>query len=277
MLMASSFYKELARVFECEALDSNREAVAQYISDRYGRDDLHAEIRKLLINTSFQTRETHELFANWTSLKSHTGQRLPPPLVITTNYDDLLEWRLSEAAVPHHVFSYQAEGPDRGRFYHQAPDGVLRVIERPQKLRELSEAMVVVKLNGGLDCTGRIRESYATTRLDYWDLAARMAEVLPMAIQHRVRAQPLLFLGHGLVSPDIESLVRFAHRDHPGPRSWAVVQHKTKDIQYWRQCGVEILDYDVNLYVAMLRARFNHAKQAIQPPKLPSKAKKGRP
>jgi SIR2-like protein len=276
-LMASSFYKELARVFECEALDSNREAVAQYISDRYGRDDLHAEIRKLLTNTPFQTRQTHEMFADWTSLESQSRRRLPPPIVITTNYDDLLEWRLREAAVPHHLFSYQAEGPDRGRFYHLPPEGDLRVVERPEKIRELSEAMIVVKLNGGLDSTGRIRESYATTRLDYWDLAARLAEVLPMAIQCRVRAQPLLFLGHGLVSPDIESLVRFAHRDHPGPRSWAVVLKKSEDIEYWKQCGVEILDHDVNVYVAALRARFVQGKQVNNPPKSRRVRKKGRP
>jgi len=137
----------------------------------------------------------------------------------------------------------------------------------------------VVKLNGGLDTTGRIRESYATTRLDYWDLAARIAEVLSMAIQTRVRAQPLLFLGHGLVSPDIESLVRFAHREHPGPRSWAVVLQKTKDIEYWRQCGVEILDHDVNDYVAALRARFTQKKQppSIKPLNSPRAKSRGRP
>jgi hypothetical protein len=53
---------------------------------------------------------------------------------------------------------------------------------------------------------------------------------------------------------DIESLVRFAHKNHPGPRSWAVVLKK-EGIEYWRQCGVNILNLPVDLYVNELRKR----------------------
>ena len=69
----------------------------------------------------------------------------------------------------------------------------------------------------------RIRECYATTRLDYWALAAGIPDVLPAVIRLKLSANPLLFLGHGLAAPDTEFVVRFAHKDHPGPRSWAVV------------------------------------------------------
>jgi SIR2-like domain len=130
----------------------------------------------------------------------------------------------------------------------------LRIIERPRNIRKFSDGFVVVKLNGGIDGQGRIPESYSTTRLDYWDLAARIPGVLPATVQETLSANPLLFLGHGLAAPDIESLVRFAHRDHPGPRSWAVVL-KNDAVEYWRQCGVDILSKPVNLYVTELRDR----------------------
>jgi hypothetical protein len=114
----------------------------------------------------------------------------------------------------------------------------------------------VVKLNGGFDRQDRIPESYVTAQLDYWDLAARIPDVLPAAVQQTLLANPLLFLGHGLEAPDVESLVRFAHKDHPGPRSWAVVL-KTSGIEYWQQCGVEILNHRVDTYVNELHERLS--------------------
>lgn len=255
-LMAKDFYEELARIFECEALSEERFAVAQYIADRHGRENLYLEIRKLFARTSLTPRDTHELFAAWREFKTHTGGPVPYPMVITTNYDDLLERRLADAGLPYHLLSYQTDGPQRGLFYHRSKDNGLRIIERPGNIRILSDAFVVVKLNGGIDRQRRIPESYTTTRLDYWDLAARIPGVLPAAIQHKLSANPLLFLGHGLGAPDIESLVRFAHKDHPGPRSWAVVL-KNDGVEYWRQCGVEILNKSVNLYVNQLRERLS--------------------
>jgi hypothetical protein len=253
-LMANEFYKELARIFECEALREERFAVAQYISDRYGRENLYAEIRKLFAGTSLVPRETHELFASWRKFRTHTGESVPFPMVITTNYDDVLERRLADAGIPYHLLSYQADGPRRGLFYHRSPDDGLRIIERPRNIRKFSYAFVLVKLNGGFDRQRPIPESYSTTRLDYWDLASRIPGVLPVVVQEKIAENPLLFLGHGLAAPDIESFVRFAHRNHPGPRSWAVVL-KSSGIEYWRQCGVEILNKRVNDYVTELHGR----------------------
>jgi hypothetical protein len=253
-LMAGEFYRELARVFECDALKEERFAVAQYIADRHGRENLYAEIRKLFARTRLVPRATHELFAGWKGLKTHTGDRVPFPMIITTNYDDTLERRLADAGLKYHLLSYQADGAHRGLFYHRQPDNGLRIIERPHNIRKFSDAFVVVKLNGGFDRQRRIPESYATARLDYWDLAARIPDVLPAAVQETVLANPLLFLGSGLYAPDIESFVRFAHKDHPGPRSWAVVL-KEDGIEYWRQCGVEIINKPINDYVNVLRER----------------------
>ncbi len=264
-LRAREFYGELARVFECEALKEDHFAVAQYIADRHGRENLYREIRKLFALTPLEPQETHELFAAWGEFKTHTGKGVPFPTIITTNYDDVLERRLEDAGLPYHLLSYQADGPHRGLFYHRTPDDGLRIIERPRNIRKLADAFnafVIVKLNGGFDRQRRIPESYATARLDYWYLAARIPEVFPAAVQQTLSANPLLFIGCGLSAPDMEALVRFAHKEHPGPRSWAVtLRNFASDFardswtEYWRQCGVEIIDEPLQLYVTELRAR----------------------
>ncbi|MBO9648251.1 MAG: SIR2 family protein [Variovorax sp.] len=254
-LMAQHFYSELARVFECEAMTDERFAVAQYIADRHGRETLDAEIRKQFSRAKLVPTHTHEFFAAWSHYQTSAGKPVPYPTIFTTNYDDILEHHLREARLPFHLVTYQADGPHKGLFFHESDREALRIIERPQNIRSLSEdAFVLVKLNGGLDRRGRIRESFVTTRLDYWDLASRIPEVLPDVLRRTLTRQPLLFLGHGLAAQDVESLVRFAHREHTGPRSWAVV-HKQEGIEYWRQCGVEILDQDVDAYVNELRRR----------------------
>lgn len=250
-LMAKHFYQDLARTFECEALVSRRSAVAQHIADRHGRETLYAEIDKLLERSTLVPRETHDLLAAWPALRTPDGKALPWPTVFTTNYDDVLEQRLTEAGVPHHVLSYQCDGDWPGLFCHLGADGALRIIERPRNVLSLEPGMVVVKLNGGLDTQGRLRRSYVTTGVDYTLLAARVPDVLPAVLQRSLVAHPMLFLGHGLAEPDVEAVVRYAHRDHRGARSWAVVMGKT-DVDYWRQCGIEIIDQPVNLYVTAL-------------------------
>ncbi len=249
--MAKEFYEKLAEIFQCEALGEDRFAVAQFIADRHGREELYAMIRKLFEQTQFESRETHEMFAGWSRYRTKTSEPFPFPTIFTTNYDDVLERRLADGGLPYHVLSYQADGHHRGLFYHRAPDDSLRIIERPRNILKLPGGFVIVKMNGGLDRERRIPESYVTTRLDYWDLAARIPEVLPAVVRETLQNSRLLFLGHGLAVADVESLVRFAHKEHPGPRSWAVVL-KDHGIDYWRQCGVEILNLPVELYVSHL-------------------------
>lgn len=251
-LMAKHFYRELALTFECEALADERAAVTQHIVDRHGRETLDAEIDKLLERSQLQPRNTHELFAAWPRLRQASGESLPWPWVFTTNYDDVLEQVLRADGVPHHIFVYHADGEWRGRFGHRKPDGSLRIIERPDNLLTLEPGLVIVKLNGGV--VPGLARGYVSTTVDYFQLAARIPDVLPAVMWRRLRDCPLLFLGHGLSEPDVESLVRHAHREQRGVRSWAVVLNKT-GIDYWRQCGVDIIDQAVDDYVPELYRR----------------------
>lgn len=252
-LMANDFYGQLARTFECEALAVQRGAITQHIADRHGRETLNAEIDKLLERSDLRPRDLHELLGAWPRLREAApDDPLPWPWVFTTNYDDVLEQVLEAEEVPHHVFLYQVDGEWAGHFAHRDVDGRLRQIERPEAVLALEPGLVLFKLNGG--AVHGLPRGYASTTLDYIELAARIPRVLPALAQRRLVECPLLFLGHSLSEPDVEALVRFAHQGHRGVRSWAVV-HKKSGVDYWRQCGVEILDRPVNLYVVELHRR----------------------
>ncbi len=43
------------------------------------------------------------------------------PLVVTTNYDDVLETALREAGEEFDLLYYEAKGKDLGKFWHQPP------------------------------------------------------------------------------------------------------------------------------------------------------------
>ena len=62
-------------------------------------------------------------------------------LVLTTNYDDLVERALAEAGEPFDVVWYEAKrGPQQGRFVHRTPSGDVIPIERPNKYTGLALA-----------------------------------------------------------------------------------------------------------------------------------------
>lgn len=254
-LMATDFYHRLAEAFECEALSSRRAAVTQHIFDRHGRATLEAEIDKTLDPALLRPREAHELFGAWPRFKTPQGRPLPWPWVFTTNYDDVLERVLQVDGVPHHVFVYQADGEWGGHFCHRRPDGRLHCIDQPDSITSLEDGLVVVKLNGGK--VPGLARSYVSTAVDYVQLAARIPGVLPAVVRRRLQECPLLFLGHSLSEPDVEAVIRHAHLEQRGDRSWNVTRRTSMSVDYWRQCGVVVLDEPVNLYVQELYRRLS--------------------
>jgi len=61
-----------------------------------------------------------------------------PPLLVTTNYDDLLEQALDERGEPYDLVVYMADGEHHGHFFHQPPGGSLKLIEEPREYLDAS-------------------------------------------------------------------------------------------------------------------------------------------
>ena len=105
-----------------------------------------------IFDADYPPTSLHRLLARLPALLRERGG--PQLLVLTTNYDDLVERALDERrrAVRRRLVRGQARAA-QGRFVHRAPEGEVVAIERPNKYTglALAERPVILKLHGAID------------------------------------------------------------------------------------------------------------------------------
>src|SRR4051812_18118972 len=134
--------------------------VSEYVDLSSGEGSLYDSLRDVF-EPEYAPTSLHRLIARlpgaWPGAK-HL-------LVVTTNYDDLMERAFAEAGEPYDVVVYQAVGRHRGRFVHHTTDGGATLIDRPNEYRalDLERGSVVLKIHGALDRGGEVGDSYVVT------------------------------------------------------------------------------------------------------------------
>ena len=123
-------------------------------------------------------------------------------LIVTTNYDDLMERSLTAAGESFDVVTYMADGDDAGKFRHYPPDGPSVLIDRPNEYRgvSLDQRHVVLKIHGAVDRVSPEGDSYVITEDHYIDYLTRtdLANLVPATIAAVLRNRHFLFLGYSL-------------------------------------------------------------------------------
>ena len=145
--------------------------VSQYVEAARGEDELYLMLREVF-GSEYSPTSLHRLLARLA--KSLGAAGLPQLLVVTTNYDDLVERAFAEEDVEYDVVWYEAKQgvPGHGRFVHRRPGGKARVIARPNKYTGLPimlERPAVLKLHGCLDRESASDDSYVITEDSYID------------------------------------------------------------------------------------------------------------
>src|SRR5262249_8352924 len=138
-------------------------------------------------------------------LESLAGERRHQ-VIVTTNYDDVLEEAFRRAGEPYDVVYYRA-GSNRtrsqGRFWHAPFQGEGRPIERPTRYDRLplGERTVILKVHG-LTCRTRraADDSYVISEDDYIEYlaSAGLATFLPKTLMAVLVDSHFLFLGYSL-------------------------------------------------------------------------------
>lgn len=248
--------------------DTDLSRISQYVDAILGEGQLYKYLHAVF-DADYPPTSLHRLLAQLPGVLRQRGQT--QLVVLTTNYDDLVERAFAEANERFDVVWYEAKhGPLQGRFLHRTPEGEVVPIERPNKYTglALTERPVVLKLHGAIERGDRqgnsYGDSYVVTENSYIDyLSGRdVGEQIPFTLRERMADGHFLFLGYSMRDWNLRVILnRIWGAQHLDLKSWAVQREPEtqaeRDIEeaLWRDRGdVEPLYVELKEYVERLGA-----------------------
>ena len=232
--------------------------VSQYVALTRGPLPLYIELRNLF-DRDYPPTPLHQFLADVPKILRRLRHQPPYQLIVTTNYDDVLERAFHEADEPFDLVTYDAEGPHRARFIHHTHEGKsIRILE-PNSYGDLTtdERTVILKIHGAVDRADRDRDSYVITEDHYIDYLARtdVSKLFPVTLVEILRRSHCLFLGYGLRDWNLRVILnRIWGEERLRANSWAVQSDPDPlDRKLWSRRDVEILNVPLEDYVRGLR------------------------
>jgi SIR2-like domain len=236
--------------------------VSQYVAIMMGLRPLY-EWLHAVFDADYAPTPVHELLA---SLPSMIRRRPPTesrffPLIVTTNYDDLLERAFQEAGEEYDLVTYIADGKDRGKFIHTSPNGDERIIGRPKTYKELrcDERPVIAKIHGAVVRQMPTHDSFVITENHYIDYLSHTADIktlIPVNIASRMMQSHFLFLGYSLKDWNLRVILHRLWGDAAvelNSNSWAIQPDPDSiEEKSWSRRGVELLDVRLEEYIRLL-------------------------
>ena len=258
--------KESSFPYQSDSELADLAKVASYYEDALEREELRARLRDIF-NRNCVSGAIHNYLARTAAIH--------PLLIVTTNYDDLMERALEAANQPYDLVVHPTDNEDWREFVlwwkhgSTEPEKVL-----PNKLCiDLSATTVIYKMHGTMDRRQVEFDSYVITEDDYVEFLTRMVTgtAVPMQFMRYFRERHFLFLGYGLQDWNWRVVLKhlrtqFTHmnggdaesngsnrREDSGRRSWAI-QFRPSDLEkeLWDRRDVKIYDVDINSFVAKL-------------------------
>lgn len=243
--------------------------VSQYVANvAGGLADLYVELHKVF-DADYPPTTLHRFLATLPKVLAKKGYPQRELLVVTTNYDDLMERAFREAGQPFDTLTYVAEGEYRGTFMHSPPEGDPIPIGDANKYAGLSlgERPVVLKIHGAVSRGANWkRDSYVIREDDYIEYLAHTTDitnVLPSILVAKLKESHLLFLGYSLNDWNLRVILyRIWSQQAFDYKSWAIqVNPQAIDQQFWAKRNVEILDVHLENYVASLQAEVDNLEE----------------
>jgi hypothetical protein len=243
--------------------------VSQYVDVMLGSGPLYQKLRQIF-NREYPVTPLHALLARLPGLSVARDARAAALLVVTTNYDDVLERALVAAGRDFEQIVYLADGTDRGLFAHRkwrhSSDAAAVVPSAPTVIHVPNEYKdpdlvawrlpVVLKIHGAVDTTAAADDSYVITEDHYIDYLARTdtSNFLPAVIKTRLQNSHMLFLAYGLRDWNLRVVLRRIW----GLRrltwiSWAVqLKCDELDERFWARHDVRLIEAPLETYVGGL-------------------------
>ncbi|HZM89864.1 MAG TPA: CHAT domain-containing protein [Blastocatellia bacterium] len=207
----------------------------------------------------------HTFLATLPALLREKGHPARYQLIVTTNFDDMLERAYRDAGVPYDVVSYEAEGEQRGKFWHWKSDGDVSLIELPNQYQafSLEQRAVILKVHGAFVRTDPDRDSYVITEDHFLDYLTRtdISSLLPVELAKILRKSHFLFLGSRLPEWNLRVIFHRIWREQRLTyNSWAIPFNLTQaNQQFWLNRNVDVIKVNLSDYVEQLAERIKRS------------------
>jgi SIR2-like domain len=252
----------LAREFRVKEASNDLLQVAQWVyALRGGSGGLYDALHDVF-DKDFPPTTLHDFLAQLPGRLRNAG-RGKPPLVVTTNYDDLMEKALEARGEKYDLVVYMAEGQHEGLFCHVASDGTLEPIESPESYLAVDpdRQTVVLKMHGFVCRRDPCDDSYVITEDHYIEYLTRtdMTKLLPKPVMARLLNCHLLFLGYSLRDWNFRAILYQIHHHRLHDNDWWAVRLNPDRLECrsWEKRNVEIIDTALEQYIPALEAAFN--------------------
>lgn len=232
--------------------------VSQYVDVMRGEARLYQELHQIF-HRDYPLTPLHRFVA---ALPAHLRSRDLPAnqVLITTNYDDLMERAFAEVNEPYDTLTYVAVGTDQGKFLH-CPSGetVAKAIEVPNEYTELklNQRSVIVKIHGAVTRTpDSERDNYVITEDHYIDFPSQtISNLVPVTLAQKLRRSSYLFLGYGLRDWNLRVFLNRVWRERRlRYQSWAVQLNPALfDERFWSRNYVEIYNARLESFIEGLQ------------------------
>ena len=235
--------------------------VSQFMLTRQGSGPLYSELHGVF-TALLPPNPLHALLATITLRPKNP----PATVIITTNYDNLVEDAMTAAQVPFDVLTYIARGKHRGLFRHTTSDGTVNTVLADRNytaiafnktLRRL-ERPLVLKIHGTVS-QDSAQDSYVITEEDYIEYLARtdVSLLLPTHVAEILAQKHFLFLGYSLSDWNLRVLLSrvWQRQEDDTYRSWAANRRISDyDRDFWRKYEVDCHEVELGDFTAALAA-----------------------
>ena len=256
----------------------NLPRVSWYVFKKYGPGFLYEYLYDIF-NIDYPVTDAHRFFAMLPKKLRHKGYPERNHLIITTNYDDLLERAFIAAKEKFDVLSYianfyvkdtdkdQIDMRNASKFRHKPHGGEPMIVKEPNKFLPAPEHTTILKIHGtvdrSVDGSGLETSSFVITEDDYLDYLSHMNSdemyKIPSSVVAMMSKKRFLFLGYSLGDWNLRVLIKRVNESRRfKDQSWAIMKTpKEWDPDYWNHHNVYLYEVALDKYVSMLEEQLD--------------------
>jgi SIR2-like domain len=220
--------------------------VSQWVDLKVSEQRLVDELHTVFAG-DYRPNKLHRFLAGLPRTLRERGASSCGQILLTTNYDDMLERAFAEAGESADVVVYEMRG-SRQRFVHQRPDGERVIVDDAPRYRDfaLEHRSVILKIHGDVDPEEPGRDTFVVTEDNYIDYMAgvRVYDLIPTYLTERVGRSELLFLGYSMRDWNLRVILRQIWAEQAfRTAGWSIQRGPSEvDRRFWERQRIRILD-----------------------------------